>query len=173
MLTFMLSLNWTEQGIRAVKDAPKLPAISPRRWALRSSRYISRRATAISYYLSIRRAAITLPNSRWRSAQLATCARAPPGHGRRQNSSSWSPSCREPRRDDRCGMTAFLERTVARDRLPICERSLNHADACAPTTRVTSGDGNRRPGALPPFLSSVSFQCCPHGSTCKRCPLQH
>jgi uncharacterized protein with GYD domain len=23
MLTFMLSLNWTEQGIRAVKDAPK------------------------------------------------------------------------------------------------------------------------------------------------------
>ena len=23
MLTFMLSLNWTDQGIRAVKDAPK------------------------------------------------------------------------------------------------------------------------------------------------------
>ena len=41
MPTFMVSMNFTDQGIRTIKDAPKrvqaAPATSPKKWALRSS----------------------------------------------------------------------------------------------------------------------------------------
>ena len=42
-MLFILSLNFTDQGIRGIKDAPKRAqrrANSPRKWASRSSRSI-------------------------------------------------------------------------------------------------------------------------------------
>jgi uncharacterized protein with GYD domain len=43
MPTFILTLNWTEQGIRAVKDAPKRSQAAKelaRNWQSRSNRFI-------------------------------------------------------------------------------------------------------------------------------------
>jgi uncharacterized protein with GYD domain len=44
MPTFMMSLSWTDQGIRAVKDSPKRSEAAQelaKRWASKSSTFIS------------------------------------------------------------------------------------------------------------------------------------
>ena len=67
MPTFMMSLNWTDQGIRGLRIRPsaqKLRAILPKRWASRLSIFISPLAKGISSFSSMRRVAKMLPSSR-------------------------------------------------------------------------------------------------------------
>jgi hypothetical protein len=101
MPTFMMSLNWTDQGIRAVKDSPKRSEAArelAKKWASKSSIFISRQATAILSSSSMRRAATMSLNSRWLLAHWVTCAPAPSVHGQQTNIESLSQSCPEQRR---------------------------------------------------------------------------
>ena len=78
MPTFMMLLNWTDQGIRAVKDSPKRSE-DARELAKKvgveiKHLYLSRRVTAISSSSSMHRAVTMSLNSRWRLAHLGMCA---------------------------------------------------------------------------------------------------
>ena len=106
MPTFMMSLNWTDQGIRAVKDSPKRSEdareFSPKRWASKSSIFISRRVTPISSSSSMHRAVTMSLNSRWRLAHLGMCVPALFAHGQRMNTGSLFPSYLNTGRGSRC-----------------------------------------------------------------------
>ena len=97
MPTFMISLSWTDQGIRAVKDSPKrseaAQELAKKVGVEIKHLYISRRATAISSSSSMRRAATMSLNSRWRLAHRATYAPAPSVRGQQMNIGSSFPSC--------------------------------------------------------------------------------
>jgi hypothetical protein len=98
MPMFILSINWTDQGIRNVKDAPK---------RAQAARDLGKKVgvdikqiyltSGESDLLAIVDAQTgdTSPSSRWRSARRATCAPAPRGRGRRANSRSSCPNCRK------------------------------------------------------------------------------
>src|SRR5262245_47558202 len=95
MPTFMMSLNWTDQGIRAVRirrSAQKTRGSLPKRWASKSSIFISRRVTAISSSSSMHRAVTMSLNSRWRLAPLGMCAPARFARGQQMNIGSSFPS---------------------------------------------------------------------------------
>jgi hypothetical protein len=88
MPTFMMSLNWTDQGIRAVEDSPKRSEAArelAKKVALKSNIFISRLAKAISSSSSMRQAVTMSPNSRWRSAHWAMCGPALPERGQLMN----------------------------------------------------------------------------------------
>jgi hypothetical protein len=96
MPTFMISLNWTDQGIRAVKDSPNRSEAArelAKKWASKSSIFISRRVTAISSSSSMHRAVTTSLNSRWPLAHLGMCAPALFAHGQQMNIGSSFLSC--------------------------------------------------------------------------------
>src|SRR6516164_7444488 len=87
MPTFMMLLNWTDQGIRAVKDSPKRSEA-----ARELAKKVGVAAKPISSSSSMRRAAIMSLNSHWRLAHWAMCAPAPSVHGQQMNIESSFPS---------------------------------------------------------------------------------
>src|SRR5262249_7938323 len=98
MPTFILTLNWTEQGIRAVKDAPKrsqaAKEVAKKLGVEVKQIYLT--SGERDLLLIVESAAeITSPNSRLRPAHWETFAPALREPGQSQNGISSSPSCRE------------------------------------------------------------------------------
>ena len=95
MPTFILSLNWTDQGIRAVKDAPKraeaAQELAKKVGVEIKEVYLTSGYTDLLIIVDAR-AGTTLPSSRSRSARRETCVPAPPGLGRSPNFKSSYPS---------------------------------------------------------------------------------
>ena len=86
MPMFICSLNWTDQGIRSVKDAPKRAQAAQdlaKKVGVEIKEVYLTSATTISLSLSIPLMGTTSPNSLSRSARRETCVRAPPGPGLR------------------------------------------------------------------------------------------
>ena len=88
MPTFIVSLNWTDQGIRAIKDGAKR-AKAAREMAKRLGVEIKEiyltTGDSISLLFSILLTATTLLNLRSRSARGEMCVHAPAEPGRRRN----------------------------------------------------------------------------------------
>jgi hypothetical protein len=63
MPTFIVTLSWTDQGIRDVKDAPLPRASSAKSWVLRSSICSSQPGTQICWLSSKLPTAPTSPSS--------------------------------------------------------------------------------------------------------------
>ena len=72
MPTFIIAMNWTEQGIHNVKDAPKRAAQA--------------REIAKKFGVEIKQTYLT-------NGEFDLCAPAPCGHGRRANITSSFQSC--------------------------------------------------------------------------------
>ena len=86
MATFILSLNWTDQGIRSIKDAPKkIDVILFQDGSLQVADDGRGMPVDIHPKEKIPGVELILTNSRWRSARSATCAPAPRAPGRKQN----------------------------------------------------------------------------------------
>lgn len=91
MPTFILSLNWTDQGIRSVKDAPKR-AQAARELAQKvgieiKDVYLTSGDDDLLVIVDTR-TGTTSPSLHWPSARKETCAPAPRAPGRRPNSKS-------------------------------------------------------------------------------------
>src|SRR5262249_27396329 len=96
MPMFICLLNWTDQGIRSIKDAPKRAKAAqdlPKKVGVGIKQVDLRRAIAISWSSSIPPTATTSPNSRWRWARMEACAPAPLAFGLRPNFKSSYLSC--------------------------------------------------------------------------------
>ena len=92
MPTFMMSLSWTDQGIRAVKDSPKRSEAA-RELAKKVGVEIKHLyLTSISSSSSMHRAVTMSLNSRWPLAHLGMCAPALFAHGQQMNIGSSFPS---------------------------------------------------------------------------------
>src|SRR5262245_3726178 len=93
MPTFMMSLNWTNQGIRAVKDSPKRSEAA-RELAKKVGVEIKHLyLTSGDSDLVIFVDAVTMSlNSHWRLAHLGMCAPALFAHGQQMNIGSSFPS---------------------------------------------------------------------------------
>src|SRR6266446_4970789 len=94
MPTFILTINWTDQGIRAVRDAPKRSENSPRKSGSRSSKFISPLASMTSLSSPKHLSGTMSPNSRLQSVRWETCAPAPPELGPSPEGPSWCPRFR-------------------------------------------------------------------------------
>ena len=93
--TFMMSLNWTDQGIRAVKDSPKRSEAArelAKKVGVEIKHLYLTSVTAISSSSSMHRAVTMSLNSRWRLAHLEMCAPALFAHGQQMNIGSSFPS---------------------------------------------------------------------------------
>ena len=89
MPTFMVSMNWTEQGIKGIKDAPK---------RIQAGRELAKKVGVEIKHLYLTAGGSDLvlfvdapngdniPNLRWRSARRAMCTPGLVAHGRRRNS---------------------------------------------------------------------------------------
>jgi hypothetical protein len=75
---FICSLNWTDQGIRSVKDAPKRAAAS-KELAKKSGVEVDHDLVVIVDTPT----GTMSPNGRWRWALRATCVRGRSGRGRK------------------------------------------------------------------------------------------
>src|SRR5205809_7447709 len=88
MPTFMMSLNWTDQGIRAVKDSPKRSE-DARELAKKvgveiKHLYLTSGDTDLVIFVDAP-SGDNVANSRWRLAHLGMCAPAPFAHGQQMN----------------------------------------------------------------------------------------
>ena len=103
MPTFMMSLNWTDQGIRAVKDSPKRSE---------AARELAKKVGVEIKHLYLTSGDSDLVifvdapsgdklNSRWRLAHLGMCAPALFAHGQQMNIGSSFPSYLNRRRGGR------------------------------------------------------------------------
>jgi len=91
MPTFMLSLNWTDQGIRKVKDAPKRNKAAKelaKKVGIEIKHVYLTSGDDASFSLSIPQMGTTLLNSRSRSARWETCVPEPSGLGLSPNFSN-------------------------------------------------------------------------------------
>jgi hypothetical protein len=97
MPTFLITMSWTDQGIRNIKDAPKRAAAA-RETAKKLGVEIKETyvTTGESDLLSIVESASgdNVASSAWRSARKAMCAPAPCGPGRRPTTRNSYPNCR-------------------------------------------------------------------------------
>ena len=95
MPTFMMSLNWTDQGIRAVKDSPKRSE-DARELAKKvgveiKHLYLTSGDSDLVIFVDSPSGDMSL-NLRWRLAHLGMCAPALFAHGQRMNIGSSFPS---------------------------------------------------------------------------------
>jgi uncharacterized protein with GYD domain len=87
MPTFICSFNWTDQGIRSVKDVPKRAAASKELAKKLGVEVKQVYLTSGEHdFVAIRPTGTMSPNGRWRWALRAICGRARSGRGRKPSS---------------------------------------------------------------------------------------
>ena len=113
MPTFILSLNWTDQGIRGVKEAPKRSKaardLAKKLGVEIKQIYLTSGEMICSSSLNLQ-VAITLPNSRLQPVRSETYAPKPLEPGPNPNSQSSYQSCHDWCRRDRFSRSKGLAR---------------------------------------------------------------